>query len=171
VLVGLEPEPCFERAVFGGPRRRDRSEFRRSLDYLAVGRFGEQAARFARHFPREQLYFISMADLVEHPGESYLSVLSFLQVEESPLDDYPRLNQARTVRSGVLAWIAARIAGIRRSSRVRRAVASRLAQRAAVPGRDPVESGLAQRITAALRDDIRLLADVSGHDLSTWLGS
>jgi hypothetical protein len=171
VLVGLEPERCFERAVFGSPRRVDRSEFRRSLDYLAVGRFGEQAARFAQWFPPEQLRFVSMVDLVERPRELHLSLLSFLQLDALPLEEYPRLNRAHTVRRRVPSRIAASIAGTRHSNRVRRAVASRLARRAAVPGRDPVEPGLARRITEALQDDIRFLAGVSGRDLSAWLGS
>ncbi len=169
VLVGLEPEPDFATAVFDGRRRDDPAEFRRSLDYLAVGRFGEQAARFVELFPEGRVHFISVKDMAQRPRERHLELLQALGVEERPLDDYARYNEARTVSNRWMSWAAARVAGPRHSSRIRRALASRIARRVSVPGRAPLDLDVARRITQTLRADIELLQRVSGHDLSGWL--
>jgi hypothetical protein len=169
LIVGLEPEPDFERAVFGGPQQEDAAEFRRCLDYLAVGRFGEQSLRFTSRFSQEKVHFISTEDMARRPREVHLELLGSLGLEPLPLDSYERYNEAQTVRSRAWSWATAKVAGSRNSSRARRAIALRMALRVATPGREELSPAVAQRITKELADDITLLAELSGHDLSHWL--
>ncbi len=171
LIVGLEPEPDIEQAVFGGPQQHDATEFRRCLDYLAVGRFGEQAQRFTSRFPKERVHFISTRDMARRPREVHVELLGALGLEPLPLAEYERDNEAQTVRSRAWSWATAKVAGSRTSSRIRRALAVRMALLAATPGRDTLSPATAQRITKELADDIVLLAELSGRDLSDWLGT
>ena len=95
VLVGLEPEPDFARAVLDGQREEDPIEFRRSLDYLAVGRFGEQTARFTDLFPPEQVHFVLMRDMAQRPRRMHLGLLEELGIAQLPLADYAAVSTKR----------------------------------------------------------------------------
>ncbi len=170
VLVGLEPEVDFGTAVFGPPRPVDHREFRRSLDYLAVGRFGEQVARYVAAFPAERVHFVATHDLAERPQEVHLRLLTGLGLDPQPLRDYTTFNAAQQVGNQAIAWLIARIAGSKRSGRARRAVASRLARRAAKPGRAQVAPETMRTIREALRADLHLLQQLSGYDVSAWTG-
>lgn len=168
VLVGLEPERDLVTAIFDGPAQEDPDEFRRSLDYLAVGRVGEQVSRYLDCFPREQIHFVELAAMSSRPQATHLDLLRALGLTPVQLQHYEKFNAARTVRNRAMAWATGAIAGGRRSDRVRRAVASRIARRASVPGRDMVPPSVRRRLSAALADDVALLAELSGRDLSAW---
>ncbi len=110
-----------------------------------------------------------MAAMAERPEETHLALLEALGLEPIALESYERHNEARTVRSRGMSRLTARIAGPQRSSRLRRALASRLAQRVAIPGRPVLPEGLAAKVILELEEDIRLLGTLSDYDVSPWL--
>lgn len=169
VLVGLESEQDFARAVFTGPAREDPSEFRRSLDYLAVGRIGQQVSRYVAQFPSEQVHFVEVAAMASRPESVHLELLGALGLDPIPLDTYEALNEGRVVRNRAVAWVSATVAGRRRSNRVRRGVAWRMARMASTPGREALSTDVRRRVKAALAGDIRELEEITGRDLSAWL--
>jgi hypothetical protein len=168
VFVGLEPEPDFERAVFGDHRTADPDEFRRGLDYLAVARVGEQVVRFQDRFPPDRIHYVLFRDMVRSPRDTHLALLRELGLEEIALPRYGRHNAARRVRSQRLGRAAMRLAGRAGSPAWRRVVAAGLTGLNAIAGREPVPAEAARRINARLADDVARLQELSGQDLSEW---
>jgi hypothetical protein len=60
--------------------------------YVARGRYLEQIERWLRVFPREQLMIVDARDLFDEPDATFRSVLRFLELEESSLETYEKLN-------------------------------------------------------------------------------
>jgi hypothetical protein len=81
------PETCKEPAV---------------LDYKAMGRFHEQAARFLAHFPRLQVHVLRFEEWTRNPRDAYLDLLSFLGLEDDGRTDFRAVNEAKRHRSDAL---------------------------------------------------------------------
>ena len=72
----------------------------RTLDYKAMGRFGEQVARYLAVFPVEQVRVIWFRDWVADPRSTYLDILGFLGLEDDGRSDFPPINQGMTYDRG-----------------------------------------------------------------------
>jgi Sulfotransferase domain len=81
------PETCKEPAV---------------LDYKAMGRFHEQAARFLTHFPHSQVHVLRFDEWTRNPREAYVGLLSFLGLEDDGRTEFRAVNEAKLHRSDAL---------------------------------------------------------------------
>ncbi len=61
--------------------------------YFARGLYAEQLERWLEHFDREQLLVVSTEDLLARPAETYSEVLTFLELRDWQLDDFPEHNK------------------------------------------------------------------------------
>ena len=78
----------------------------RTLDYAAMGRFGEQVERYLAIFPSDQIRVVHFRDWTADPRRAYLEILSFLGLEDDGRTNFPRVNPGTTYRSRRLArWI------------------------------------------------------------------
>lgn len=164
--VGLESETDFERAVFAN-RHPDPSDFRSQLDYLDVARVGEQAKRYLDTFSREQILFCRSRVASRNPARAHVEVLEWLGLDPVPLESYERLNQSRRPVVGslrpVTEWMI-------QSDKPRplRAIGYRVRNANTKAARTTVSAKVRRRILHELRDDLELLAEVSGLNVISW---
>lgn len=79
----------------------------RTLDYAAMGRFGEQVGRYLDAFPPEQIYVLRFEDWIRNPRVAYVKVLEFLGVEDDGRTDFEPVNPGTTYRSRTMARLIA----------------------------------------------------------------
>jgi hypothetical protein len=77
----------------------------RWLDYVALGRFDEQVARFLDAFPAEQILVVGFHDWVVDPRRTYLRILDFLELEDDGRTEFPPVNEAISYRSRSLVRV------------------------------------------------------------------
>ena len=146
----------------------------RTLDYKAMGRFGEQVGRYFAAFPREQVRVIWFGDWIANPRATYLDILRFLDLQDDGRSDFPPINQGMTYRSRTLARLVVSPPQlIGRSARLLGKVAGplgklaqRLAWKAVVLLSQP---GYKSGIDPGLRDEIRRYYASDGALLETLL--
>lgn len=80
----------------------------RTLDYAAMGRFGEQVERYFAAFPAEQVRVIKFRDWTAEPRATYLGILDFLGLEDDGRATFAPVNQGQTYRSRKLARLIMR---------------------------------------------------------------
>jgi hypothetical protein len=132
----------------------------RTLDYAAMGRFGEQIQRYLAAFPAEQLFVIVFRDWVADPRGTYLRILDFLGLPDDGRMEFPPINEGMTYRSRVLArLIVSPPDTIRRWARYVKAFTGpigRLLERIAWKGVRLLSApGYKSEITPELRDELR----------------
>jgi hypothetical protein len=132
----------------------------RSLDYAAMGRFGEQVERYLQLFPRDQVMVLWFDEWVGDPRSTYRRVLDFLELDDDAREDFAPVHEGMTYRSRSLAQLlhhpprplrlmlrlVRRVTGISPETRVR--LAQRVIGLLASPGYN-------KQIPAALREEIR----------------
>jgi len=145
----------------------------RTLDYAAMGRFGEQIERFLANFPGKQVHVTHFRDWTADPRRAYLEILDFLGLEDDGRGNFPPVNPGTTYRSRRLArWIMRPSPTARKTARMIRALplgqwldrAARLIGLRSAPG-------YGARISPALRDEIRLHYAEENRLLRSRLGS
>lgn len=72
------------------------------LDYLAMGSFHDQVARYYEHFPADQIRVFHLREWSSNPRAAYLDILAFLGVPDDGRTDFPRINEAKHFR---VKWI------------------------------------------------------------------
>ena len=166
VFSGFEAEPDFEKAVFGPSRPARDDDFRYSLDYLDVGRVGEQVARYIDAVGRDRIRFVDFEVIRRDPLAVYAGMLEWLGLPfEDEVSNFKARNRGKLWRSPALAQRLRGTAGPESSLVRRRAVGllTRLNTRQADAGPSPV---IRRRITDALADDLALLEEITGRDLA-----
>jgi hypothetical protein len=166
-------EPCrdFASALAAEDDRR-RQGWSANWHYRAKGYYGRQIARYLDVFPRERLRIYLYDDFAERPREVLEDIARFLDVE--PVFDQDlslQLNVAGIPRR-------ARVYGLlRRMERLKwaaNAVAPAALRRRALAWqnrtleRPPVPAELRRELMAGYRDDLALLEERTGLDVSRW---
>jgi hypothetical protein len=77
----------------------------RVLDYVAMGRFHEQVARYLDQFPADQVRVFWFRDWVGDPRATYLMILDFLNLADDGRTDFPPVNPGVTFRSRAFAGL------------------------------------------------------------------
>jgi len=129
----------------------------RTLDYAAMGHFGEQVGRFLDAFPAGQLRVIRFRDWTAEPRKTYLEILEFLGLEDDGRTDFPPINLGRTYRWRGLARLIMRPPPLlRRMARAlkRHQLGKRLYRAARAAGFSSAP-GYRTDISPELRDEIR----------------
>ena len=148
------------------------------LQYRAAASLGAQLERLYTHASREQVQVIVFDDLRSDARGVYTRALEFLGVEDDGRDSFPRVNANKAHRGGALARITQRppaslvaaARGVKRVTGVERlGVLSRLRSSNRVEGeRAAIDAELADELARAFADDIGLLGELIGRDLSHW---
>lgn len=149
------------------------------LSYRQSGRLGEQLAKILELIDREQLLVILFDDFSTNPGAIYEKVLRFLELPQTGRTEFPKLNSAHGHRS---KWIASLVlnpprvvAGpvlrfrqylARRRYPPIEFVKSQLNQK---KPRETLDDRVLQQLRDEFRDDIDMLAELIGRDLSDWI--
>ncbi len=167
VFKGLETQTDLAAALFT-KRTAGTEDFRESLDYLSVGRLGAQVQRVLEHFPRNRVHFIRFRHLTEIPRITHTRLLGELGLEEIPLSAYERYNAGQQQRSALVGAAAGRIAGPD-APRWRHRIAGRINRLNSRPRSGDAAIATKRRIIEELQDDIALLAELTGFDLSEWM--
>ncbi len=164
--VGLERQRDFTKAVFE-QRPPDATDFRTSLDYLAVARVGEQAQRYIQTFSREQVWFMRFEDAARDPAQSHLGVLEWLGLPPTPLESYEHLNRSRRPRVARLRPVSDWLTNAARPHVVR-AAGHRLRRANTARNTPSVPLSTRRRILDELSEDLALLSQLTGHNVKAW---
>ena len=150
------------------------------VQYAQVGQFGTQARRLLSCFPPDQVKLILYDDFADSPQRVYDEVIDFLDIPHDERAEFPRINENKGTR---VAWL-------RRFSRkppplLREAVRSlkravggekisaakkKLVALNTVRERRPsLPPRLRAELVASFHDEVALLAQLMGRDLSHWV--
>jgi hypothetical protein len=155
------------------PPRCSEAEF---LQYREIGRLGKQVERLCSVFPPEQVRFFLLEELAKDPGAVYRQALEFLNLSDDQRESFPKFNEKKAHRFGWLfglfeprpRWFQALIERIRSLlgpkgwDRFQRIFVKK-------PNVSPVPESLRDEINEMYRDDIELLARLTGKNLEHWV--
>jgi hypothetical protein len=184
-LTLREDEPSFERAWdlqderAAGRRLPAYCPHPESLQYRDVFRYVPQLQRLWDHFPREQTKIIIFDDFKADPAGVYRDVVEFLGLPPHDLAEYPRVNEAKALRSQPLLRVLAAppyilrpfVLPIKKSlNRIGIKPSTLLARKFVEPrAREPLTPELYGRVAEAFREDVSCLSRLLGRDLGAWL--
>lgn len=146
--------------------------FAELFQYRALYSYSEQLARLTGLVGGDRLRVILYDDFARDTPTVHREVLDFLELEQRPLDSYPKVNSSKSPRSRALerAWFhlaaAKRKAGISRGLGVLTKVKS---WNTAQVERPPIDPDLRTAILDCFRADITATSALIGRDLSHWL--
>lgn len=141
----------------------------KSLHYDRFCRLGMQMRRLYERVPRERVFVVLMEDLRDAPDATFRSLCRFLGIEERSLPNYTVENARRLPRSTRLQQ-ALRIAGIlkKRLSLPSMGIATRIRNANLSEARRIDDPALRARLTDHFAEDVALLEETIGRDLSHW---
>lgn len=145
----------------------------RLLQYREVASLGAQLERLLAVFPGEQVHWIFMEDLRADARKVYEGVLDFLCLAHDERADFAAANRRKESRVELPGFLMKAVLLARQRwahaplyQRVVRG-AKRLLAKEAAP--EPLAPALRARLVNEMAEDIRLLARLTGRDLSRWL--
>jgi hypothetical protein len=150
------------------------------VQYAQVGQFGTQAQRLLSCFPREQVKFILYDDFTDSPQRVYDEVITFLGIPHDRRTEFQRINENKRAR---VAWLRRLY---RKPPPLLREVVRSLKRTVGDEGisvaakklvglntvrerRPPLPPQLRAELVAAFRDEVALLGQLLGRDLSHWV--
>jgi Sulfotransferase family len=172
-LVRDGREPCRDfAAALAAEDDRRRQGWSANWHYRAKGYYGRQIARYLDVFPRERLRVYLYDDFEERPRVVLDDIARFLAVEPAFDQDLSlRLNVAGIPRRARLYGLLRRMERLKWAAN---AVAPAAVRRRALAwqnrtlDRPEVPPGLRRELMAGYRDDLALLEDRTGLDVSRW---
>lgn len=148
------------------------------LQYGAAASLGAQLRRVYESFPRDRVQVIVFDDLRADPGAVYRRTLAFLGVPDDGRTEFPRVNPNTVHRAPGVARLTQRppkaaLAAARAVKRVtgikELGILQRVRRRNRVEAeRAPLDPAFAAELAEYFRDDVALLSDLVGRDLSHW---
>lgn len=143
------------------------------LDYQVVCSLGAQVQRLLRVVPNDRVHFVTLDEMASDPSKVYRGVLAFLGLKDDGKNVFQASNQAKAVRWPAIKRLVRILGYVRRSLpiRARLGILNGINRvNATAPGE---EGALSPEQRAEMleyyRDDINLLASLTGRDLSNWL--
>lgn len=139
------------------------------FNYADHAMLGEQMQRLLQHADHSQIHVIFFEDFKMNPGACYRSLLEWLSLPDDGRTNFAAKNSSMSFRSKRLnsAWQMAR----------------RIKQRLGIPGfglgqvmsrvnaksgHEPMRPEFRRELQDYFRDDIKLLSELTGRDLSHW---
>lgn len=166
--VGFDSDSHLENALLRPRGSPDPTDFRIDIDLVHAARVGEQVARYFALFPPQQIHPVRFDQLVNDPASVFPDLVSALGVTRLDLPQYSQLNPARRRRSltaqRVLEAVTKPVAGTRWGNGLR----NRLSRANTVRVQLEPTRQVRDQIMGELADDIRLLEQLVGVDLSSW---
>ncbi len=141
----------------------------KSLHYDRFGRLGTQMRRLYDWVPRERVFVVLMEDLRDAPDATFRALCRFLKIEERSLPDYAVENAGQLPRSLRLQQ-AVRFAGIlkKRIGLPPMGIATKIRDANLSEARRVDDPALRARLTDHFAEEVALLAETIGRDLSHW---
>lgn len=141
--------------------------------YADVCRLGEQVERLFRQVARDRVMVVFMDDMRADPRRVYLDILDFLGVPDDGRSNFPSANVRKRIKLPVLgkvlslAWLSKRLLGLQG---VRTGAFSKIHDWNQVPMKPGTLDGkFRQELIECFEEDIRLLGELTGRDISGWL--
>jgi hypothetical protein len=173
--LGREPHAAF-RAALDAEADRIADGWNPNFEYRGRGLFGRQIARYLDRFPREQLLILLQDDLKKRPAETLASVCRFVDVDDRfAFDTSTRHNvTAGMPRRVWLSQLFVAESGLKDVARkvVPKPVRDVLFEKLYKPNLEPtppLDPAIRLSLRADFRDDVLLLQNLIGRDLSAWL--
>lgn len=150
------------------------------LQYRSVANLGQQIDRLFRDVPRERVLAVFFEDFCKSPGICYRQILDFLGLADDGRKEFPRINEASEPRMEWLHRMLISRQGMEWARAMKRrlkgplfalAVHTKTLLTARKRKRIPLSLVFRKQLMEEFADDIRLLADRTGRDLSHWCGS
>lgn len=170
---GIEDLADFEAAWNAGDERAAKG-YRPSWLYRHRGFYGRYLHRWLEFFPREQVLIVFYEDWLQHPSETFASVLQHLGA--APLSNPVITQENRSSRQPRWPWLHHRMV---ENNVLRRWAQSRLplSVRDAITGLvtsmnlrrgPPLDSALRARLAIDYHEDLRQVEALTQRDLSAW---
>lgn len=179
VRTGREPESDFVRAwalqetrrIAPSPRSANHNPA--DLLYREMSMLGAQVGRLLEVARREQVAFVLLEDIRCDPGGVYRTVLAHAGVADDGRQEFPVYNERRTPRSRAVARASHFGSALRRRLGIPHGLGlgrmlNRVNETASVAGPDPAFRAV---LLETFREDIHLLAKLTGRDLNHWLAT
>lgn len=180
----IENEPNFERAW----RLRDaRKQYKfipkscrepKLLFYDEVALLGRQMERLYEQVQKDRVKVVFYEDFVRNTKVTYETVLNHLELDPDKRMHFPVVNSNKTHKSDRIARLIISTANywyiIKRSLRIRTRtgfMSWALKQNLVEKERDPMLPEFKEELMDFFRDDVTILSDITGRDLSHWLKS
>ena len=181
-----EDESSFEKAWNLQDERRRNLQLPRGcyeprlLQYREIASLGRQMDELFRKTDRDRVHVILYDDFQNNVGDTYGETLRFLGLSSDNRQEFPRINEGKVPR---IKWLAGVLNGrtgtmvTRFLKRNLKGPVRNLADRTKKllttkpHKRESISIELQNRIREDFMDDVRLLADRTGRDLSRWLQS
>jgi hypothetical protein len=143
------------------------------LMYADVCRLGEQVERLFRQVMRDRVMVVFMDDMRTDPRRVYLDILGFLGVPDDGRREFPAANVRKRTRLPVLGrllsyvWPVKRLLGLQG---VHTGAFSKLHEwnQVAMTSLN-LDEQFRKELIACFEEDIRLLGELTGRDISAWL--
>ncbi len=150
------------------------------VQYAQVGQFGTQARRLLSCFPREQVKLILYDDFAASPKQVYDEVIAFLGIPHDHRTEFPRINENKGAR---VAWLRRlyrkpppvlreAVRSLKRSVGIEGISAAKkklVALNTVRERRPPLPPQLRAELVATFHDEVALLAQLMGRNLSHWV--
>jgi hypothetical protein len=168
----IEPIESFDAAIDAEPERKALG-WQPLFQYSSFPRYGEQIARFLRHFPREQFKIALFEDLEKRPEQLMQEFQSFIGADAAFVPKLGHANPGGVPRNAALQRLVmqenmlTRTAALLVPKQLRRRVRDRISSSNTV--KPEMSRAARARLTDALRDDILHLQDLIGINLGGWL--
>lgn len=149
---------------------RDNSEpENHELHYARICSAGANLARVYEHFPTEQVLVIFYEDFRDNPHQVWQTTQTFLGVKDDGRTEFPVVNKSRATSS---EWLRHGLQVLRRIKKKLGITAgignTRLVQSIIFGKKKPLSPAFRQELQDYFQDDIALLAQLTGRDLSRW---
>jgi len=151
-----------------------------ALQYKEIGSLGKYLQRALAKIPRDKLHVIFMEDYHADPEKTYVETLDFLDVAFAPRADKRRLNSNKRHRYRWLGILLAHDTNSLPSRWLKKFDQLPLIKKLRIKQklhqfnkieyqRSPLPVELKKRLQLEFKDDIQLLTELTGRDLSHWL--
>ena len=141
--------------------------------YADVCRLGEQVERLFRQVSRDRVMVVFMDDMRADPRRVYLDILDFLGVPDDGRSDFPSANVRKRVKLPVLGRMLSyagrhkRLLGLQGVRTGSLSSVHAWNQVPVTPGK--LDEQFRKELIASFEEDIRLLGELTGRDISGWL--
>lgn len=140
------------------------------LLYGPACQLGAQVERLRASVPDDKLRIVFLDDLKADPHRVYRELLAFLEVADFE-PDFPVVNQAQRRRSLSVRRAVRRLGRLKRQLGINRGfgILDRINAWNNSSQRWQADPAMASRLRDYFREDIELLADLTGRNLGAWL--
>jgi hypothetical protein len=151
------------------------------LCYKRIGQLGSQVKALLEIFPRDQIHFILFDDFIADTRDEYQRLLHFLNLPMDSRLDFPCINENRRYKwqwlgqfpRWIRSYFARPLSKLRRQSSFKGTGLLKLIDyfNVEIEPRPPLRPEFRQYLQEQFHDEVMLLQELLGQQLSPWLES